>query len=188
MYKKAKGRKYKTHHIAEVYKKAKGRKHTRHHIAEVCKKAKGRKYKTHHIAEVYEKDKGRKYKTYHIAEVYKKAKGRKYKTHHIAEVYKKELQRCPNLRQSQNSHAHYRSASQTTSGHLTTIVHLHIWNASLHIWNVISIPSQQQGILSMTVLSGRSGLVVRSRPRDRRVAGSKPDSAEDPPCVGPVAR
>ncbi|GBO30026.1 hypothetical protein AVEN_146707-1 [Araneus ventricosus] len=35
---------------------------------------------------------------------------------------------------------------------------------------------------------GRSGLVVRSRPRDRRVAGSKPDSTEDPPCMGPVAR
>ncbi|GBN74466.1 hypothetical protein AVEN_235920-1 [Araneus ventricosus] len=35
---------------------------------------------------------------------------------------------------------------------------------------------------------GRGGLVVRSRPRDRRVAGSKPDSTEDPPCMGPVAR
>ncbi|GBN76262.1 hypothetical protein AVEN_134484-1 [Araneus ventricosus] len=34
--------------------------------------------------------------------------------------------------------------------------------------------------------SGRGGLVVRSRPRDRRVAGSKPDSTEDPPCMGPV--
>ncbi|GBL80386.1 hypothetical protein AVEN_92290-1, partial [Araneus ventricosus] len=28
---------------------------------------------------------------------------------------------------------------------------------------------------------GRGGLVVGSRPRDRRVAGSKPDSTEDPP-------
>ncbi|GBN26961.1 hypothetical protein AVEN_239638-1 [Araneus ventricosus] len=35
---------------------------------------------------------------------------------------------------------------------------------------------------------GRSGLVVRSRPRDRRVAGSKPDSTEDPLCMEPVAR
>ncbi|GBO45457.1 hypothetical protein AVEN_161492-1 [Araneus ventricosus] len=35
---------------------------------------------------------------------------------------------------------------------------------------------------------GRSGLVARSRPRDWRVAGSKPDSTEDPPCMGPVAR
>ncbi|GBN00579.1 hypothetical protein AVEN_215637-1 [Araneus ventricosus] len=30
---------------------------------------------------------------------------------------------------------------------------------------------------------GRGGLVVRSRPRDRRVAGSKPDSTEDPPFL-----
>ncbi|GBM48342.1 hypothetical protein AVEN_37800-1 [Araneus ventricosus] len=35
---------------------------------------------------------------------------------------------------------------------------------------------------------GRGGLVVRSRPRGRRVAGPKPDSTEDPPCMGPVAR
>ncbi|GBO06269.1 hypothetical protein AVEN_132345-1 [Araneus ventricosus] len=35
-------------------------------------------------------------------------------------------------------------------------------------------------------LCGRGGLVVRSRPRDRRVAGSNPDSTEDPPCMGPV--
>ncbi|GBM96905.1 hypothetical protein AVEN_99098-1 [Araneus ventricosus] len=35
---------------------------------------------------------------------------------------------------------------------------------------------------------GRGGLVVGSRPRDQRVAGSKPDSTEDPPCMGPVAR
>ncbi|GBN06074.1 hypothetical protein AVEN_185289-1 [Araneus ventricosus] len=32
---------------------------------------------------------------------------------------------------------------------------------------------------------GRGGLVVRSQPR---VAGSKPDSTENPPCMGPVAR
>ncbi|GBN89546.1 hypothetical protein AVEN_146014-1 [Araneus ventricosus] len=32
------------------------------------------------------------------------------------------------------------------------------------------------------------GLVARFRPRDRRVAGPKPDSTEDPPCMGPVAR
>ncbi|GBN04374.1 hypothetical protein AVEN_134724-1, partial [Araneus ventricosus] len=35
---------------------------------------------------------------------------------------------------------------------------------------------------------GRGGLVARFRPRDRRFAGSKPDSTEDPPCMGPVAR
>ncbi|GBO24479.1 hypothetical protein AVEN_268091-1 [Araneus ventricosus] len=28
---------------------------------------------------------------------------------------------------------------------------------------------------------GRGGLVVRPQPRDRKVAGSKPDSTEDPP-------
>ncbi|GBO01693.1 hypothetical protein AVEN_127424-1 [Araneus ventricosus] len=30
----------------------------------------------------------------------------------------------------------------------------------------------------------RGGLVVRSRPRDRRVPGSKHTSTEDPPCSG----
>ncbi|GBO32935.1 hypothetical protein AVEN_85383-1, partial [Araneus ventricosus] len=34
---------------------------------------------------------------------------------------------------------------------------------------------------------GRGGLVLRSRPRDRRVAGSKPNSTEDPPCMGTIA-
>ncbi|GBM45687.1 hypothetical protein AVEN_145572-1, partial [Araneus ventricosus] len=34
----------------------------------------------------------------------------------------------------------------------------------------------------------RGGLVVRSRPWGRRVPGSRPDSNEDPPCMGPVAR
>ncbi|GBO24383.1 hypothetical protein AVEN_179262-1 [Araneus ventricosus] len=35
---------------------------------------------------------------------------------------------------------------------------------------------------------GRSGLVAGSRPRDQWVAGPKPDSIEDLPCMGPVAR
>ncbi|GBO46466.1 hypothetical protein AVEN_19924-1, partial [Araneus ventricosus] len=39
---------------------------------------------------------------------------------------------------------------------------------------------------SSTPKLGRGGLVVRSR--DLRVPGSKPDSTEDPPCMGPVAR
>ncbi|GBO35475.1 hypothetical protein AVEN_60485-1, partial [Araneus ventricosus] len=38
------------------------------------------------------------------------------------------------------------------------------------------------------IAGGRCGLVIRSRPRDRRVAGSKPDSTEDPPCMGTIAR
>ncbi|GBM32686.1 hypothetical protein AVEN_223469-1 [Araneus ventricosus] len=42
--------------------------------------------------------------------------------------------------------------------------------------------------LTPDYIEGRGGLVVRSRPRDRGVAGSKPDSTEDPPCMGPVAR
>ncbi|GBN60965.1 hypothetical protein AVEN_235745-1 [Araneus ventricosus] len=41
---------------------------------------------------------------------------------------------------------------------------------------------------SLWMRESRGGLVVRSRPRDRRVAGSKSDSTEDPPCVGPAAR
>ncbi|GBM60760.1 hypothetical protein AVEN_233827-1 [Araneus ventricosus] len=35
---------------------------------------------------------------------------------------------------------------------------------------------------------GRGGRVARSRLWGRRVPGSKPDSTEDPPCMGPVAR
>ncbi|GBM79988.1 hypothetical protein AVEN_47456-1 [Araneus ventricosus] len=34
--------------------------------------------------------------------------------------------------------------------------------------------------------SGRGGLVVRSRLWGRKVPGSKPDSTEDPPCMGPA--
>ncbi|GBM55569.1 hypothetical protein AVEN_74528-1 [Araneus ventricosus] len=37
-------------------------------------------------------------------------------------------------------------------------------------------------------MAGRGGLVVRFRLKDQRVPGSKPDSTEDPPCMGPVAR
>ncbi|GBL75251.1 hypothetical protein AVEN_194481-1 [Araneus ventricosus] len=37
-------------------------------------------------------------------------------------------------------------------------------------------------------LRGWGGLVVRSRPCDRRVPGSKPNTTEDPPCIEPVAR
>ncbi|GBL93254.1 hypothetical protein AVEN_42691-1 [Araneus ventricosus] len=42
--------------------------------------------------------------------------------------------------------------------------------------------------LHFNVRPGRGGLVVRPRPRDWRVAGSKPDSTEDPPRTGPAAR
>ncbi|GBL88467.1 hypothetical protein AVEN_159064-1 [Araneus ventricosus] len=41
---------------------------------------------------------------------------------------------------------------------------------------------------SLTPVMGRGGLVVRSRLWGRRVPGSRPDSTEDPPCMGPVAR
>ncbi|GBN46469.1 hypothetical protein AVEN_61462-1, partial [Araneus ventricosus] len=60
-----------------------------------------------------------------------------------------------------------------------------------HRWSI----SHQKGVSgneSYERLSGvpwgRGGLVARSRPRDRRAAGPKPDSTEDPPCMGPVAR
>ncbi|GBO08880.1 hypothetical protein AVEN_140990-1 [Araneus ventricosus] len=36
-------------------------------------------------------------------------------------------------------------------------------------------------------LGGRGGLVARSRLWGRRVPGSKPDSTEDPSCIGPTA-
>ncbi|GBO16878.1 hypothetical protein AVEN_75734-1, partial [Araneus ventricosus] len=34
---------------------------------------------------------------------------------------------------------------------------------------------------------GPVGLVVRSYPLDPRISGSKLDSTEDPPCIGPPA-
>ncbi|GBM71090.1 hypothetical protein AVEN_146305-1 [Araneus ventricosus] len=34
----------------------------------------------------------------------------------------------------------------------------------------------------LTAVQARGGLVIRSRPRDRRVPGLKPDSTEEPPC------
>ncbi|GBM31662.1 hypothetical protein AVEN_101281-1 [Araneus ventricosus] len=37
------------------------------------------------------------------------------------------------------------------------------------------------------ILSGCGGLVVRLRLWGQRAPGSKPDSIEDPPCMGPVA-
>ncbi|GBN46946.1 hypothetical protein AVEN_200205-1 [Araneus ventricosus] len=37
------------------------------------------------------------------------------------------------------------------------------------------------------VHEGRGGLVVRSRLWGRSAPGSKPDSTEDPPCMGPAA-
>ncbi|GBL86221.1 hypothetical protein AVEN_131955-1 [Araneus ventricosus] len=36
-------------------------------------------------------------------------------------------------------------------------------------------------------VSGRCGLVVRCQLRSRKVPDFKPDSAEDPSCIGPVA-
>ncbi|GBN97226.1 hypothetical protein AVEN_82096-1 [Araneus ventricosus] len=39
----------------------------------------------------------------------------------------------------------------------------------------------------LKIYKGRCGLVVGSRLWGRRVAGSKPDSTEDPPCMGPAA-
>ncbi|GBN68224.1 hypothetical protein AVEN_56125-1 [Araneus ventricosus] len=43
-------------------------------------------------------------------------------------------------------------------------------------------------VFNIPVMGGRGGLVVRSRLWGRRAPGSKPDSTEDLPCMGPVAR
>ncbi|GBO37517.1 hypothetical protein AVEN_67710-1 [Araneus ventricosus] len=40
----------------------------------------------------------------------------------------------------------------------------------------------------LIIIWGRGGLVVRSRPWGRRAPGSRPDSTENPPCMGPAAR
>ncbi|GBM27156.1 hypothetical protein AVEN_207489-1 [Araneus ventricosus] len=42
--------------------------------------------------------------------------------------------------------------------------------------------------LCFVCITGRGGLVVRSRLWDQRVPGSRPDSTEDPSCIGPIAR
>ncbi|GBN24333.1 hypothetical protein AVEN_33968-1 [Araneus ventricosus] len=39
-----------------------------------------------------------------------------------------------------------------------------------------------------TTNEGRGDLVVRSRLCERKVPVSRPDSTEDPPCMGPIAR
>ncbi|GBM99553.1 hypothetical protein AVEN_268915-1 [Araneus ventricosus] len=44
------------------------------------------------------------------------------------------------------------------------------------------------GLRPLSRQTGRGGLVVRSQLWGRRVPGSRPDSTEDPPCMGPVAR
>ncbi|GBN91413.1 hypothetical protein AVEN_92688-1 [Araneus ventricosus] len=53
-----------------------------------------------------------------------------------------------------------------------------------YMWHAHVCPDHR----TSTSVRGRGGIVVRSRPRDRRVAGSTPDSTEDPPCMGPVVR
>ncbi|GBM40084.1 hypothetical protein AVEN_245996-1 [Araneus ventricosus] len=49
---------------------------------------------------------------------------------------------------------------------------------------------RESGIYTLlpTLLRGRGGLVIRSRLWGRRVPISRPDSTEDPPSMGPVAR
>ncbi|GBL92177.1 hypothetical protein AVEN_91518-1 [Araneus ventricosus] len=42
--------------------------------------------------------------------------------------------------------------------------------------------------LISVIFNGRGGLVARSRLWNRRVPGSKPDSTDDPSCMGPAAR
>ncbi|GBM62048.1 hypothetical protein AVEN_144271-1 [Araneus ventricosus] len=43
-------------------------------------------------------------------------------------------------------------------------------------------------LLPIPPLQDRGGLVVRSQPWSRRAPGPRPDSTEDPPCMGPAAR
>ncbi|GBO06614.1 hypothetical protein AVEN_176519-1 [Araneus ventricosus] len=66
------------------------------------------------------------------------------------------------------------------------------WMIKFHVpvTKRVHIPKEEQTnkIVYSDGFGGHGGLVIRSRPRDRRVAGPKPDSTEDPPCMGPVAR
>ncbi|GBO04207.1 hypothetical protein AVEN_191210-1 [Araneus ventricosus] len=45
----------------------------------------------------------------------------------------------------------------------------------------VEVSEQLGGML----IQGRGGLMARLRSRDRKIAGSKPDSTDDPPCMGP---
>ncbi|GBN38770.1 hypothetical protein AVEN_129640-1, partial [Araneus ventricosus] len=53
----------------------------------------------------------------------------------------------------------------------------------------INLCKNPQNLASLGVYrKGLGDQVARSRPWGRRAPGSKPDSTEDPPCMGPVAR
>ncbi|GBM76376.1 hypothetical protein AVEN_165977-1 [Araneus ventricosus] len=47
--------------------------------------------------------------------------------------------------------------------------------------------SEGNALIEDVAVIGRGGLVVESRLWDRRVSGPRPDSTEDPPCIGPAA-
>ncbi|GBO25891.1 hypothetical protein AVEN_147040-1 [Araneus ventricosus] len=51
-----------------------------------------------------------------------------------------------------------------------------------------SFPLVLAGSVRGSPAQGRGGLVARSRPWGRSAPGPKPDSTEDPPCMGPAAR
>ncbi|GBL79691.1 hypothetical protein AVEN_18225-1 [Araneus ventricosus] len=51
----------------------------------------------------------------------------------------------------------------------------------------VSLNVEEQECRSLSS-RGRGGLVVRPRLWGQRAPGSRPDSTDDPPCMGPVAR
>ncbi|GBL72103.1 hypothetical protein AVEN_115112-1 [Araneus ventricosus] len=73
----------------------------------------------------------------------------------------------------------------TLSSHFKTssAIHKLAW-----LRNLVSNPHARRRLKNPLNFKCRGDSVVRSRPWDRRVPGSKPDSTEDPPCTGPAAR
>ncbi|GBM37459.1 hypothetical protein AVEN_263137-1 [Araneus ventricosus] len=64
----------------------------------------------------------------------------------------------------------------------TTIIVPSGWRETAYIYGSLS------SVNSRCHPDGPRWLVVRSRLWSQRVPGSKPDSTEDPPCMGPAAR
>ncbi|GBN53543.1 hypothetical protein AVEN_63879-1 [Araneus ventricosus] len=81
------------------------------------------------------------------------------------------------------SHRIHSVAYQPQSNGLTERLHRHLKSSLVSPEN-----PRWTEILPLVLLGGRGGLVARSQPRDQRVASSKPDSTEDPLCMGPAAR
>ncbi|GBM56528.1 hypothetical protein AVEN_140597-1 [Araneus ventricosus] len=75
-------------------------------------------------------------------------------------------------------------AMRKRGAHFERIINLRLENLT----NFIVSSNRLITLAFFIIKDGRGGLAIRSRSRGRRVPGSKPDSPEDTPCMGPAAR